>query len=175
MLAVAPVKKIDAPAARQHQARRFAAGEEAGVAGHLPDLAEHALGGLQQREIDIGADVEDADLERRGRIGVVQEGGDLLLLARIERARHDLPPAASISATSGASLSPLRRPAKTVKPSAANFLAIAAPMKSPAPITAAVALRSANSVLPRAGALAAATLRAFCATCPGDEIACTIH
>src|SRR5438874_726868 len=49
------------------------------------------------------------------------------------------PPAASISATSGASFSPFRRPRKTVKPSEANFLAIAAPMKSPAPITATVA------------------------------------
>jgi hypothetical protein len=35
----------------------------------------------------------------------------------------------------------LRRPAKIVKSSAANFWAIAEPMKSPAPITAAVALR----------------------------------
>ena len=48
------------------------------------------------------------------------------------------PPAASISLTSGASLSPLRRPAKTVKPSEANFLAISPPIKSPAPITATV-------------------------------------
>ncbi len=53
-----------------------------------------------------------------------------------------------MSATSGASLSALRRPAKIVKPSAANFLAIAEPMKSPAPITAAVAFRLANLVLP---------------------------
>ena len=76
------------------------------------------------------------------RVGVAQERGDVLLLAGIERARRrSVPPASSISATSGASLSPLRRPAKTVKPSAANFFAIAAPMKSPAPITAAVALR----------------------------------
>ena len=51
------------------------------------------------------------------------------------------PPAASTSFTSGASLSPLRRPAKIEKPSAANFFAISEPMKSPAPITAAVAFR----------------------------------
>src|SRR5690349_18432747 len=50
-----------------------------------------------------------------------------------------LPPAASTSATKGPSLSALRRPAKTAKPSDANFFAIAAPMKSPAPITAIVA------------------------------------
>src|ERR1700730_18623533 len=48
------------------------------------------------------------------------------------------PPAASISLTSGASFSPLRRPAKMVKPSEANFLTISAPIKSPAPITATV-------------------------------------
>src|SRR5215471_15590993 len=54
-------KEDVAAAARQHQARRLAAGQETGVAGHLPDFAEHPLGGLEQREIDIGADVEDAD------------------------------------------------------------------------------------------------------------------
>ena len=77
-------------AARQHQPRRLAAGEEAGVAGHLPDLAEHPLGGFQQREIDVGAEIEDADFERRVRVGFAQEGGDVLLLAGIEPARHDL-------------------------------------------------------------------------------------
>ena len=106
--------------ARQHQPRRLAPGEEAGVAGQLPDLAEHALGRVQQRKIDIGADVEDADFERRVRVGGAQKSGNVLLLARIKPARHDLPPAASISSTSGASLSALRRPAKMVKPSAAN-------------------------------------------------------
>src|SRR6266446_10037465 len=54
------------------------------------------------------------------------------------------PPAPSTSATSGASLSPCRRPAKTVKPSDANFLAMAPPIKSPAPITAAVAFLCSN-------------------------------
>jgi hypothetical protein len=48
------------------------------------------------------------------------------------------PPAASISLTSGSSLAPLRRPAKMVKPSEANYLAISPPIKSPAPITATV-------------------------------------
>src|SRR6516225_6026998 len=57
------------------------------------------------------------------------------------------PPATSISATNGASLSPCRRPAKTVNPSDANFLAIAAPMKSPAPITAAAAFLYSKSGL----------------------------
>jgi len=47
--------------------------------------------------------------------------------ASSERATID-PPASSTSLTNGASLSPLRRPANTVKPSAANFLTISAPM-----------------------------------------------
>src|SRR5262245_37504978 len=58
------------------------------------------------------------------------------------------PPAASISLTRGASFSPLRRPAKMVKPSAANFLAISPPMKSPAPITATVLFVFCKDVLP---------------------------
>src|SRR5689334_10075316 len=59
------------------------------------------------------------------------------LRASSERGKAELP-AASISFTSGPSFSPLRRPTNKVKPSAANFLAISAPMKSPAPITATV-------------------------------------
>src|SRR5215470_6089490 len=77
-------------AARQHQPRRLAAGEEAGIAGHLPDFSEHPLGGVEDREIDVGADVEDADFQRRMLVGVVEEGNDLLLLARIERSGVDL-------------------------------------------------------------------------------------
>src|SRR5262245_49589929 len=75
-----------ASAARQHQPRRLAAGEEAGIAGHLPDFAEYPFGGVEDREVDVGADVEDADFQRRLLVGVVEEGDDLLLLARIERA-----------------------------------------------------------------------------------------
>src|SRR5829696_8100468 len=58
------------------------------------------------------------------------------------------PPAFSISLTSGSSLAPLRRPANTVKPSEANFLAISPPIKSPAPITATVAFLFCKGVLP---------------------------
>src|SRR5712671_645143 len=76
----------------QHQPRRFAAREKAGIAGHFPDLAEHALGGVENREVDVGADVEDAYFERRVFVGVPQEGDDFLLLARIQRARVDLSP-----------------------------------------------------------------------------------
>ena len=49
------------------------------------------------------------------------------------------------AATKELSLSALRRPAKMVKPSAANLLAIAAPMKSPAPTTATLAFRLTTS------------------------------
>src|SRR6202011_1463326 len=76
--------------ALNHQPRRLAAGKEAGIAGHFPDFPEHALGGLEDREIDVGADVEDADLQRRVLVGVVEEGDDFLLLARVERTGMDL-------------------------------------------------------------------------------------
>src|SRR5215472_4396321 len=79
-------KKDVAAAARQHQARRLAPAQEAGIARHLPYLAEHPLGGLEQWEIDIGADIEDADFERCSRIGVLEKRRDLLFLARIQRA-----------------------------------------------------------------------------------------
>src|SRR6202021_214647 len=78
-----------AGAARQHQLRRLPARQESRIAGHLPDLPEHPFGGIQDREIDIGADVEDADLERRMLVGIAKERDDLLLLAGIERTGVD--------------------------------------------------------------------------------------
>src|SRR4029079_4545262 len=83
------VEEDIALAARQHQPRRFAPRQEAGPAGHFPDFPEYAVGSFQNREIALGADVEDADLQWRVLVGVVEEGGDLILLPRIERARHD--------------------------------------------------------------------------------------
>src|SRR4029077_17012698 len=44
----------------------------------------------EDREIDVGADVEDAHLQRRVLVGIGEEGGDLLLLARLERAGVNL-------------------------------------------------------------------------------------
>src|SRR5262249_55050991 len=76
-------------AARQHQAGGFASGQETGVARHLPDLAEHPLGRLEQGKIDVAADVEDADFKRRVSIGGAQEGSDVILLASVEPARDD--------------------------------------------------------------------------------------
>jgi hypothetical protein len=61
-------------------------------------------------------------------VGVIEEGRDLVSFrASSVRATID-PPDASISLTSGSSLAPSRRPAKTVNPSAANFFAISAPI-----------------------------------------------
>jgi hypothetical protein len=74
-----------------------------------------------------------------------QEGGDIVLLARIERTGE----AASALRLDRVhqrrnSFLPLRRPANTVNPSAANLRAIAPPMKSPAPMTATVAFLRSN-------------------------------
>ena len=76
-------------AARQHQARGFAAGEKSGIAAQFPHLAKHAFGGVEQRKIDVAAHIEDADFERRVRVGGAQKRRDVILLAGIEPARHD--------------------------------------------------------------------------------------
>src|SRR4051794_33134760 len=79
-------EKDAALAMGQHQARRLTAGEAAGIARPLPDFAEHAFGRIEDREIDVGTDIENANFERRMLVGGVEEGDDLLLLPRIERA-----------------------------------------------------------------------------------------
>src|SRR3954454_1196490 len=66
---------------------RRAADEEVGIASHFPDLAEHPFGGVENRKVDVGADVEDANLERRVLVGIAEKRDDLVFLARIERAR----------------------------------------------------------------------------------------
>lgn len=58
------------------------------LAGHFPDLEEHALGGLQNGEVHVGAGIGDDDLERGVRVGFVEEGGDVVFLARVEPARE---------------------------------------------------------------------------------------
>src|SRR5206468_10808438 len=68
---------------------RFAAAEESGEAGHLPNLAKDARGGLDQGEVDVGADVENRSLDRRGALGLLIEGDHLVLVARIEPPGHD--------------------------------------------------------------------------------------
>src|SRR5438128_11081047 len=79
-----------APAAGKHQARGLAAGKKAGIAGHFPHLAENPLGGLDDRKIHVGADVEDANLQGGVLVGVAQEGHHLVLLSRVERAAEYL-------------------------------------------------------------------------------------
>src|SRR5690606_32486173 len=81
-------EKDGAASMRQHQARSLAADEKARIAAHFPDLAENAPGRVQQREIDIGADVENAGLKRRVRIGIAEKPRYLILVARIEAAPH---------------------------------------------------------------------------------------
>src|SRR5260221_4347057 len=62
-------KEDIALAPRQHQAGCFATGKKAGIAGHFPDFSKHTLRGLDDREVDVGAKVEHADLERRMLVG----------------------------------------------------------------------------------------------------------
>src|SRR5262249_29831212 len=104
----------------QHEARRLTAGQEAGIARHLPHF-------IEQWEIDIGADIEDADVEPCSRVGVLEECRDLLLFARIQRAPDDPPVCGFDLGNQGRQFLTLSASGKTVNPSDANFLAIAAP------------------------------------------------
>src|SRR5439155_796123 len=115
-------KEDVAPAARQHQARGLARSQEARVTGHLPDLAEYPLGGLEQWEIYIGADVEDADFERCGHIGVLEERSDLLRLARIQRAPDDPSACCLDIGNQRRQLVTLPSPGKNGKPFGRKFL-----------------------------------------------------
>jgi len=125
----------------QHQPGRFASGEEAGVTGHLPDLAEHPLGGVEDREVDVGTDVEDADIQRRVLVGVIEEGCDLLLLARVERTAVDL-------AAGGLDLLDQRRQLVAVAAACEDGKALGSKLLGDlAPITAAVAFRFCKGLL----------------------------
>src|SRR5262249_28099612 len=84
-------KEDVAAAARHHQTRRLPPGEETGMTRHLPNFAEHSFGGLDQRKVDVRPDVEDAYLQRRRCIGILQESCDLVLSARIKRAADNVP------------------------------------------------------------------------------------
>jgi hypothetical protein len=74
-----------AAAVRQHAPSRLPPGKEAGEAGHLPHLAEHPLRRVEERELNVGADVEDDQLERGVGIGGGEEAGDVGLVAGIQR------------------------------------------------------------------------------------------
>jgi hypothetical protein len=84
-------EKDVAAGSRQHQPRRLTRRQKPGIAGQLPNLTEHPLGGFEQRKIDIGANVEDADFQRRRLIGIAQECGDLFFVAGVQRAASDPP------------------------------------------------------------------------------------
>src|SRR6185437_5950723 len=78
MLAVAPVKRmVPLP-------RRLAADQEAGVTGKLPCLEEQLFRGLDQRLVDVGAGVEQADLDRSDlAFNASEDVLDLLFVTRI--------------------------------------------------------------------------------------------
>jgi hypothetical protein len=67
------------------------------------------------------------------RLGLLQEGGDVRFLARIERAADRLAAGFLDVGDERRELVAVAPPTTVVKPSAANLRAIAAPMKSPAP------------------------------------------
>src|SRR3954447_6905463 len=57
-------KKDGAASAGQHDARRFAPHQEAGVAGQLPGLEEELFGSFQQGLVYVRTGIEQADLDR---------------------------------------------------------------------------------------------------------------
>ncbi len=69
----------------KHQPRRFAPRHEAGEAGHLPDLAEHAIRRLKYGKIHIGPHIENGKGERCQRVRFGKESGDIFWFARIQR------------------------------------------------------------------------------------------
>ena len=57
------MKKMDPCFARHHVFRGFPAREESSVSAHFPDFSEHPLSRISDREIDVTADIEDADVD----------------------------------------------------------------------------------------------------------------
>ena len=81
------------PRARQHQPRRLSPGQKPRKARHFPHLAEHPCGGVDQRKLDVGAHIENADLERGQGFGFGKKGRDLIFVTRIERSGDPAPAA----------------------------------------------------------------------------------
>src|SRR3546814_16825871 len=75
-----------AAAARNHDAGGLAAGDEARKTGHFPNLVEHPVGCVEDRKIDVRADVENHPLERCGCLGLGEEGGNIVGDAGVEPA-----------------------------------------------------------------------------------------
>src|SRR3546814_14132616 len=53
------------------------------------NLAEHPVGCVEDRKIDVRADVENHPLERCGCLGLGEEGGNIVGAAGVEPARRD--------------------------------------------------------------------------------------
>ena len=75
---------------RDHASRGFPAGQEAPVTRHLPDFPEHALRRIENRKIDVGTDVEDANLQRRVLVGCIQERRNGFFRTRVESVPGEL-------------------------------------------------------------------------------------
>jgi hypothetical protein len=69
----------------QHQSRGFTAGEKAGVTRHLPHLAKNPFSSFDNWKVDIGANVEHANFQRRVGVGVGKEFDHLILLPCVQR------------------------------------------------------------------------------------------
>ena len=76
------------PAPRSHDPRRLAAREEPGEGRHLPDLGVDLRGRFDDGKADVGADVENQNLDRPdGSLDLVEEGDGIGLVARVEPER----------------------------------------------------------------------------------------
>ena len=83
-LAVAPVNRIVPRPRGTIDLGHLAPHQEAGEAGHLPDLEVDARRGLADREAHVGADVEDRHLDRPDlALDGLDERDHLLFLARV--------------------------------------------------------------------------------------------
>ena len=72
------------PRPRGHVTRRLAAGQEAAVAGELPSLEEQPAAGLDQRSLDVGASIEEADFDRpQLRFHLTEERLDRVFIAHV--------------------------------------------------------------------------------------------
>src|SRR5277367_828629 len=70
--------------ARYHDPSRLAPGKKSRPACHLPHLAKYPVRRLQNGELNIRPNIENANLEGRIRLGLRQEGGNLLRDSSIE-------------------------------------------------------------------------------------------
>jgi hypothetical protein len=84
-------KEDRSAASWQHQARRFPPGQESRVTGHFPHLTKHSLSGIDEAEVNVCANIEDAYLQRRPFVGAFEEPDHLVFFARVDAARDRTP------------------------------------------------------------------------------------